>query len=163
MRGQLAHKGGTGGIAIVGVLGEGFSQRFFNSRWQVAACVLDSQRIRGDDLKHHCVRAVAGKRQPACEHLKGDNRQRELIRAAIDLFGPNLLRRHVSRRSETHASSGQAARVILNHFCKPEISNLNAAVLAHQNIGGLDVTVYDAGTGRIVERFRDLAQHIEGA
>src|SRR5260370_41342101 len=99
---QLAYKGSASGITIVRVLGQCFSKRRSYPRMQVAARILDSQRIGGDDLKHHRVCGVAHKWKAAGEHLKRHNSQRKLIRAPIDLFGANLLRRHISRRSETY-------------------------------------------------------------
>ncbi len=102
------------------------------------------------------------KRPTARRHLVQDEPEREEIRARIERFTAQLLRRHVRHGADRDAAIGEVCHDRLRYLPRydlgrerglghAEVENLRPAG-RQEDIGGLDVAMDDAGAVGSVER-----------
>ena len=110
--------------------------------------------------------AVAAEWQrPGC-HLVEHDTEREHIGAPVHVLRANLFRRHVRRRAEGAARTGQCVasgerrcavgRSGWLHFREPEIENLRVSAIRHEEIRRLDVAMDDPCGVCGLQRIDDL-------
>ena len=141
--------GGTAGAA---------SSRSFGSSFRIAFIVSTARRPL--------------ERAAAAEHLVEDRAEREEIRAVIRRPAEHLLGRHVAHRAEDGPRLGQpclrfrrsAARAAASGRQlprQPEVEDLDAAVLGHEQVVGLEIAVHDALVVRGGQALRDLRGELD--
>src|SRR5260221_13412159 len=86
--------------------------------------------------------------EPPSQQLVGDDRQRELVAAAVDLYATNLFGADVARRAHHGAGSRACGSSELR---QTEIGDLRLTILRDQNVGRFDVAVDDGYAVGVVE------------
>ena len=125
--------------------------------------IQSQRRDRGavqDSLGNH-RRRLAPKRQRARRHLVQHSTEGEQIAPPIQLFRPNLLRRHISHRTDHRARTGQMLGIhrfrlrvesgdlarrtgCRTDFRQSKVENLCMPTLGDKNVRRFDVAVDDA-------------------
>ena len=93
-----------------GSLGQRAPQHVAHVRRHVRRQLLDGWRLGADHLAQHVHHVVAGERRATGQHFVGDDGERVLVAAVIDLRGltQRLLGRHVVGRAQDVVLAGQA-------------------------------------------------------
>jgi hypothetical protein len=78
----------------------------------------------------------------AGENLVEDATRSEDVRASVNAFAANLLRRHVARRSGDQLI--ERAVFALGWLSQAEIGDLDAILCVNHDVAGLDITMHDA-------------------
>ena len=119
-------------------------------------------RLLGEDLGDDGLRAGAGERRLAGEHLVGHGAERVHVAPGADLaLAHRLLGRHVGRRAERHPGLRHAvAAGLLHGEGDAEVGDQGGAVL-EQDVLRLDVAMDDALAVGVVERGGDLPREPE--
>ena len=105
----------------------------------------------------------------ARETLKHDHAKRVDVGTLVELLCPGLLRRHVARRPEDHASLCQllAAKLGVFEFGDAEVEHLHKVCLAagavEEDVVGLEIPVNQAFAVRLSERRADLTHQADEA
>ncbi len=110
------------------------------------------RRLDIHDLVNHAVVVARIKRQLSGQQPVHGHRQRIDVRLMSERLLPDLLRRHIGRR--THAA--YLCRLLAFNQCRTEIGNLDVVVAADHDIGRLDIPVYHALILRIFQRLAAL-------
>ena len=108
----------------------------------------------GHVSREHLVRAHAGERRPAGEHLIGHGAERVQIGAVINVgIASRLLRRHVGRGADRHADRSQAggAGGLTQRFRDAEVGHQGVPA-GQQHVVGLDVAVDEVAAVRVGQR-----------
>ncbi len=113
--------------------------------------------MRGDLLLGAVSRKWSGCGQTLIQHT----RQRIDVRAGIDLAGSHPLRGHVVPAADNAASAGQSG--LVGTAGDPEIDQVGEVVLVEQDVGRLDVAVYQTDFVRGVKRFGYLLDDADGS
>ena len=100
-------------------------------------------------------------RHAADQHLVEDDAEAVQIRASIQLLAARLLGAHVVRRAHHRAGARHARRRIIGAG-DAEIGQRRGAVIAQQDVVGLDVAVDETLLLRVVDRAGDFARHAQG-
>jgi hypothetical protein len=95
--------------------------------------------IHGQDLLHNGECCVRPERLLAGQELIEDDSRREDIRPVVRRRPQALLGGHIGRRAHDRAGPGQGGQIDLRD---PKIGDLELAVLADQDVGGLDVAMH---------------------
>ena len=120
-----------------------------------------TQRL-GDVAQHHRHRrlgVVEGRR--AGEQLVGDAADRVEVRPRTDVARHRLLGRHVGGRPDRRAGGGhvRARARLLRRLGDPEVGDLDAAVVGHHQVLGLEVAVDDRALLGRAEPGEDAVEH----
>ena len=101
---------------------------------------------------------IARKGRRAGKHFVGGNTQCVLIgRPAERILSDELLRTHISRRSDRHARLRESFGI--NRFRNTEIRNHHFTLCADEDVSGFDITVNDAFRVCVRERARRLPEN----
>jgi hypothetical protein len=90
--------------------------------------------------------------------------ERVHVRAGVELLGQELLRRRIGERADEVPGAGQPGRRVPLHGQAEvgEISVGPVALAGHDDVGGLDITVHQAGRVGGVEGARHLTDDRHG-
>ncbi len=150
------HKFHRGGIAFGGALGKGFPQDHFHLRGERGVEALRRHGIFAHDAVEQRRQVVRDERLFSGEYFVGDHGERELVRAAIHGVALHLFGRHVIRSSHHDAALGH---LLGENFGHAEIGDFRERAFVNENIGGLDIAVYDAFFVGVIERQSDLPKN----
>ena len=99
-------------------------------------------------------------RHAADEHFVEHDAETVEIAAPVDRAAARLFRAHVVRRADDRAGL-RHPRCGIERTRDAEIGQRRGAVVAQQDVVGLDVAVHEAFLVRVIERGRDLADHAQ--
>ena len=138
---QFGDERRAGGIAVIGILGEGFAQHRVHPDAEGSVEFRGRGRIGAADLVEQNGQRIAGKRLLFSEDVEHHHGESELIGAAIHRLALDLFRRHVAGCTHQHAGGGH---LLGDDFGHSEIAHFGSHALVDHDVGGLDVTVDDA-------------------
>ncbi len=120
-------------------------------------CVAQIGRALGRDPVRDLHRVAALARLLPAERLERDRGQRVDVRRRPRLATVELLRRHVRRGAE-HRAAARDPRAVRGGR-NAEVGELRHAVLADQDVSGLDVAMHHSLRVRVVERLAEVEHH----
>ena len=144
---------GAGGIAVLGLLGEGPHQHPVHGGRQRGIGRGGARGIGLHHLVEHRVGVGALEGEPSSEHLVEHDAEGEEVGPVVDLLALDLLGRHVVGRAEELPLLGEVRAVEPGDA---EVGDLHLVVGGDQDVRRLDVAVdHPVGVG-VVEARRDL-------
>ena len=127
---------------------------------RLGAGIADRRRLVAHVARGDVGEARAAERRPAGQHLVQHDAERVEVGARVDLAPQRLLGRHVLAGAEHAAGLGQAG--LLQRAGDPEVGHADPAVVADQDVAGLQVAVDAAAGVGGGEAVRDLDRDREG-
>lgn len=94
-----------------------------------------------DDSKDHGRGILTAEGKTGGQNLEKHDPQREDVGSQVNFLALNLFGRHIAGSSEERASLSQVG---CRNASDPKIEELDLPVFRQHDVGGLDVTVYDA-------------------
>jgi hypothetical protein len=123
----------------------------------------DLGHIAFESLSDDCLSGRPGERGLTHQHLVEHRAQAVDIRAAVEIAIPcRLLRAHVGRGPDAHASLGELIPAFAQGAGDAEVGHQGAAVLCQEQVFGLDVTVHDTVLVGILQGSRGIGGYSEG-
>ena len=161
-------------VAQVAILFESLVDNVFKARRQIGIeAEHGSRRPIQNGLKDR-RRTFSAEGHGARRHFVEDGSKGKQIGAAVEVFAPGLLRRHVGDGADGGAGAGQVlivdrmgrgivqtgsgsrSRQPRRNLGKAEVENLGVIAIGDENVRRLDVAMHDASGVRGVERVGDF-------
>ena len=137
---------------VIGILGDGFFHHAVPGRSQGGVERRRRQGLLPQHLEHDAGQGP-DERLFAGQKLVQDDATRKKVAAQVHRLALKLLGRHVGRRAHHRACHRE-----LGGFNPrdPEVGNLDAAIVQHDEVGRLDVTVRNTLAMGMVQRVQDF-------
>src|SRR6266568_5887923 len=139
---------------------QSFVDDFFQPRRQVGIQAHWADRSPVQNVVEDYSRSIATEWRYTCRHFVKHDSKRKQVRARVEFFASNLLRRHVGDGSERRAGAGEFTRgahgCVAHHryrrrvamrardFGQTKIKNFGVSSPRNKNVGGLNVAMNNA-------------------
>ena len=148
-----------GGVAVLGVQRHTLENNLFQPQGNVGIQRGRLGRAAIDMLNGHRHRGFSVKGRPARHHLIHDNTEGIQIRSGIGVAALGLLGRNIVDGAQSLLGQGIA---LAHNPGNAEVHDLDAAVLQHHHIVGLDVPMDNAPAMGVFQALGDLHGKMQG-